>query len=74
MKSFGIDGMECYYSRYNNDEIELLVKTANENGLYISGGSDYHGTNKDIPLGRLNTEDRAVDADKFTIFKSQLFG
>ena len=74
MKSFGIDGMECYYSRYNEKEIDFLVRTANEHGLYISGGSDYHGTNKDIPLGRLNTEDRDIDAEKFTILKSQLFG
>ena len=74
MKSFGIDGLECYYSRYNEKEIDFLVRTANEHGLYISGGSDYHGTNKNIPLGRLNTKDRDIDAEKFTILKSQLFG
>ncbi len=74
MKSFGIDGMECYYSRYNQKEIEFLVRTANEHNLYISGGSDYHGTNKDIPIARLNTENKEIEASALTILKSQLFG
>lgn len=69
MKEYGIEGMECYYSRYSDEEIEFLVKTATENGLYITGGSDYHGTNKDIPLGRLNNKDIKIDAKNFTIFK-----
>lgn len=69
MKEYGIEGMECYYSRYSDEEIDFLVKTATENGLYITGGSDYHGTNKDIPLGRLNNKDIKIDAKNFTIFK-----
>lgn len=69
MKEYGIEGMECYYSRYSDEEIEFLVKTATENGLYITGGSDYHGTNKNIPLGRLNNKDIKIDAKNFTIFK-----
>ena len=58
----GIQGLECYYSRYNTQETEFLLKCANENNLLISGGSDYHGTNKDIPAGMLN-----ITADKLTI-------
>ena len=67
MKKLGIEGLECYYSRYNQKEIEFLVNTAISNNLYISGGSDYHGTNKDIPFGKLNTEDNPVDSRKLTI-------
>ena len=58
----GIQGLECYYSRYNTQETEFLLKCANEYNLLISGGSDYHGTNKDIPAGMLN-----ITADKLTI-------
>lgn len=69
MKKFGIDGIECHYSRYNIDEVKLLTDAANEHNLYISGGSDYHGTNKDIPLGRMNTDDKETDADNLTILQ-----
>ena len=69
MKKFGIQGLECYYSRYNKQEIEFLVKCANSNGLLISGGSDYHGTNKDIPAGRLNVEEEYISSDKLTILE-----
>ena len=70
MEEYGIDGMECYYSRYNHEEIEFLINTAKEHNLYISGGSDYHGTNKDIPLGRLNTKDTDIDVNDITILKA----
>ena len=69
MKEYGIEGLECYYSRYSEEEIKFLVKTAKENNLFITGGSDYHGTNKNIPLGRLNNKDIKIDAKNFTIFK-----
>ena len=69
MKKFGIQGLECYYSRYNKQEIEFLVKCANSNALLITGGSDYHGTNKDIPAGRLNVEEEYISPEKLTILK-----
>ena len=53
----GIKGLECNYSRYSKTEIAFLTKCANENNLKITGGSDYHGTNKDIPLGKLCAEE-----------------
>lgn len=65
MKSFGIQGLECYYSRYNQKEIKFLVKCAENNNLLISGGSDYHGTNKDIPLARLNSDNIPIDFNRF---------
>ena len=58
----GIQGLECYYSRYSISEIEFLIKCANKNNLLISGGSDWHGTNKTVPIGRLNTEDLEIDS------------
>lgn len=67
MIKFGIQGLECYYSRYNSEEIDFLTKCAKENNLLISGGSDYHGTNKDIPPGRLNTGEKYIEPVKLTI-------
>ncbi len=42
----GIQGMECWYSRYSRQEVETLTELAQQNGLLISGGSDFHGSPK----------------------------
>lgn len=66
----GIRGLECYYSRYNASDREFLISQANARNLLISGGSDYHGTNKqDLPLGLLNAEGIFVPADHLTILQ-----
>lgn len=65
----GIKGMECYYSRYEQDDIAFLVQQANANHLLISGGSDYHGKNKpNLHIGKLNAEDMDVDKDALTLY------
>lgn len=68
----GIQGLECYYSRYSDEEINFLVEIANKYNLYITGGSDYHGTNKDIPLAKLNVSNKPIDSEFLTIIK-QIF-
>lgn len=67
MKSFGIKGLECYYSRYNFDEIKFLVDFATKNNMLISGGSDYHGRNKTVKFGQLNTDNTEIPIEKLTI-------
>ena len=62
----GIQGLECYYSRYTTCEADFLVKCANENNLLISGGSDWHGTNKTVKIGYLNTENIDIDSNKIS--------
>ena len=48
----GLDGMECYYSTYDEAATEKAVKIADRFGLIKSGGSDFHGSLKpDIQLG-----------------------
>ena len=66
----GIMGLECYYSRYSAEEIAFLVDCAEKNNLLITGGSDYHGTNKDVHLAQLNTDNLQVDSSLLTILKS----
>ena len=70
MINCGIQGLECYYSRYSLLEAEFLVQCAKDNNLLISGGSDWHGTNKTVPIGRLNTDDAEIDSDKINILPS----
>ena len=70
MQEGGIEGLECYYSRYNKDEEEMLVKYAEMNGLLISAGSDYHGLNKTVKLGCLSSEGIYPDINKITLLKN----
>jgi len=42
----GLDGMEVYYSTYDEKTTALAEKVAADFGLLPSGGSDYHGGNK----------------------------
>ena len=69
----GIKGLECYYSRYNDKEISFLIDSANKYNLLISGGSDYHGSNKqNINLGKLNVANKPVDGNNLTIISNLL--
>jgi predicted metal-dependent phosphoesterase TrpH len=48
----GLDAMEVFYSKYDEETTLLAVKIAEEFGILPSGGSDYHGGNKpDISIG-----------------------
>ena len=63
----GIQGLECFYSRYSREEISFLVECASNNGLFITGGSDYHGSNKTVLLGQLNVNNEPVDSKELNI-------
>ena len=52
LKSFGLDGIETYYSQYTQAQHEKLTKYAKELNMLICGGSDFHGTNQpDVSMG-----------------------
>jgi hypothetical protein len=42
----GIDGIECRYPTFTQAQTERLLKLCAENGLLVSGGSDYHGASR----------------------------
>lgn len=46
MKEAGLDGIEGIYCTYTPSEERHMKKLAEQNGLLISGGSDFHGTTK----------------------------
>ena len=72
LTGYGLMGMECWYSRYTLDCCESLFEIAQERGLLISGGSDYHGMNKDIALGTLNAERKDIISSQITILDALL--
>ena len=47
-----LDGIECFHPSANQEQRNILARYAKNNNLYISGGSDYHGSSKpDIEIG-----------------------
>ena len=42
LKSYGLDGLECYHSKQTYEEMKLFKKIAEDNNLLITLGSDYH--------------------------------
>ncbi len=65
--SYGLRGLECYYSRYTAEESAHLVSLAEKHTLLISGGSDYHGENKDVLLAQLSSDQTSVSSEKLSV-------
>jgi len=52
LKKAGMIGIECYYWEHNSKEEKFYLKIAQDNGLLISGGTDFHGLYRDyVSLG-----------------------
>ena len=63
--NYDVDGLECYHSDFSNEEIQYLLDLTEKNNLLRSGGSDYHGINKQgiemaVGKGNLKIEDSLV--------------
>ena len=41
--SYGLDGLECHYSMFAEEQERYSLDFARERSLLVSGGSDYHG-------------------------------
>ena len=67
--SYGIRGLECFYSKYELAKCEWLENIAVREKLFVSGGSDYHGKNKNITLGRLNAENIYINPKRLSILE-----
>lgn len=50
LMEFGLKGVEAFYSGFTDKIREELLGFAKRYGLYVTAGSDYHGTNKLIEL------------------------
>ncbi len=69
LKNFGIEGLEIYYSRYNAEQRKILMNAAEENNLLVSGGSDYHGKNKNISLFEFGRDNPQIKVWRLTILQ-----
>lgn len=66
LASKGLQGIEAYYSEHSHEQQRFCINLAQELGLLVTGGSDFHGAmNPGIKLGAgfggLNVPDEIVD-------------
>lgn len=77
LKAFGLAGLECYYSLYDEEEIKGLVKIAKDLEMFITSGSDYHGSNKSVKITEFSRDGYKVvenDIGVNHIFKNHIVG
>lgn len=43
LTGFGLDAIECYYPQHTSEQRDFYLQLARKYGLYITGGSDFHG-------------------------------
>ena len=59
LDKYSFDGLECFYTTFTEEQTNYLVNLCKERGLYMSGGSDFHGTRKEnhnLATGKGNLE------------------
>jgi len=59
LKAQGLAGIETFYAEHTPEQEALYLKLAQELGLLVTGGSDFHGLNKpEIGLGNIRSRER----------------
>ena len=57
LMDYGLMGVEAYYSGFTDKLRDQMLAFADKYNLYVTAGSDYHGTNKIIEIGDNGLED-----------------
>ena len=65
LDNYNLDGLECFYTTFTDEQSKYLVDLCKKRSLYMSGGSDFHGTRKvnhNLGTGRgnLNINDEII--------------
>ena len=66
VQKYKIDGIECYYSTFSEEQTKTVVEICNKYNLFCSGGSDFHGIPKPdtgigIGKGSLRIEKKYIE-------------
>ena len=67
LHGMGVIGLEAYYSRYTATDRAPILDTAKRLSMLVSGGSDYHGENKTVPLGCLDADGLEIPESCITV-------
>ncbi len=61
LTNYSFDGIECFHTTFTEEQTEQLLNIANKLHIYVSGGSDYHGSHKkDYILGNFYHDNNLV--------------
>ncbi len=63
LTKLGLQGVEGFYPTFTEEQREAVLDLADHFKLYVTAGSDYHGTNKDNKLGFTGLADAAEGPD-----------
>lgn len=72
LKNYQIDGIECYYTTFTDEQNKYLINICNKENLYISGGSDYHGVAKPGVYVGIGFGDLRVPTDVFEVWRNRI--
>ena len=64
----GLLGLEGYYSKYTPEMQFDMLSLADKYELYVTAGSDYHGTHKTVSLGETHLEQEESYPGRFLAF------
>ena len=68
LTGFGIRGIEAFYSGFSAKLIKTGLGLADRFDLYVTAGSDYHGTNKMVVLGDTGLAEVAKTPERLMMF------
>lgn len=72
LRANGIDGFECWYSRFTPEQRRRMARIARKYDLIASGGSDYHGSYKpDLSVGS-GTGDLQIPDEVFSQLRERM--
>ena len=60
LMEFGLQGVEAFYSGFSPKLTGEMLEYAERYDLYVTAGSDYHGSNKLVQLGDTGMDDHAT--------------
>lgn len=66
IENYKLDGLECFYTTFTKEQSDYLVDVCKNRRMYMSGGSDFHGTRKTnhnlgTGHGNLHIDESVVD-------------
>ncbi|MDE6758764.1 MAG: PHP domain-containing protein [Clostridia bacterium] len=67
LKPFGLEGIEVYYPSHDKNTTEELKSLARRCKLIATGGTDYHGENRNIELGSVEFQLDGYTSSKLNI-------
>lgn len=70
--SFGLLGVEAFYSGFTDKMIKETLALAEKYDLFVTAGSDYHGKNKMVPIGDTNIPDTGEIPDGLAKFINKI--